>query len=95
LLRIELFFPAMLFVIAGRYLCFQTLYGTRLYWIFGAVLALAGYALFKLEAPVALSAFAGAAIEVVFASLLWASERQAAGVPAASLSPGSTAKHRS
>lgn len=31
LLRVELFFPAMLFVIGGRYLCFQTLYGNRLY----------------------------------------------------------------
>lgn len=83
LLRIELFFPAMLFVIAGRYLCFQTLYGTRLYWIFGAALALAGYALFKLEAPVALSAFTGAGIEIVFAGLLQAAARHKVDMPTA------------
>ena len=70
LLRPELFFPAMLFVIAGRYLCFQTLYGNRLYWIFGAVLAVAGYGLVRFNAPVVLGAAAGAAIEIVFAGLL-------------------------
>jgi hypothetical protein len=70
LLRIDLFFPAMLFVIGGRYLCFQTLYGIRMYWLFGATLALAGYGLAVLQAPVALSGFTGAAIEAVFACLL-------------------------
>lgn len=84
LLRVDLFFPAMLFVIGGRYLCFQTLYGNRLYWIFGAVLALAGYGIVKLNAPVALGAFAGAAIEAVFAGLLMAGARRVAGVQAAS-----------
>lgn len=84
LLRIDLFFPAMLFVIGGRYLCFQTLYGYRLYWIFGAVLALAGYGLAKLNAPVALGGFAGAVIETVFACLLLAGARREAGMQAAS-----------
>lgn len=71
LLRIELFFPAMLFVIGGRYLCFQTLHGIRLYWVCGAVLTLAGYGLVKLHAPIALGGFAGAAIECVFACILF------------------------
>lgn len=79
LLRIDLFFPAMLFVIGGRYLCFHTLFGNRLYWIFGAVLALAGYGLATLNAPVALGAFAGAAIEITFAGLLLAGERRETG----------------
>lgn len=70
LLRIDLFFPAMLFVIGGRYLCFQTLYGIRMYWIFGATLALAGYGLAVLQAPVALSGLTGAAIEIVFGCCL-------------------------
>jgi hypothetical protein len=78
LLRIELFFPAMLFVIGGRYLCFQTLYGNRLYWIIGAVLALAGYGLAQLNAPAAVGGFAGAVIEIVFAGLLLAGTRREA-----------------
>jgi hypothetical protein len=84
LLRIDLFFPAMLLVIAGRYLCAQTLYGTRLYWIFGAVLALSGYCLARFNAPVALGGFAGALSEVVFAGLLLAGARRHAVVRAAS-----------
>lgn len=74
LYRIDLFFPAMLFVIAGRYLCFHTLYGSRLYWVLGGVLALAGYGLAQLHAPVALSALTGGLIEIVFAGLLWAGD---------------------
>lgn len=84
LLRIDLFFPAMLFVIGGRYLCFQTLFGNRVYWIFGAVLALAGYGLASLHAPVALGAFTGAAIEIAFAALLLVGTRREAGTAAAS-----------
>lgn len=80
LLRPEWFFPAMLCVIGGRYLCFQTLYGNRLYWIFGAVLALAGYALFQLKAPVAVGAFTGAAIEILFGGLLLAGARRGARI---------------
>lgn len=77
--RIALFFPAMLFVIGGRYLCFQALYGNRLYWLFGAVLALAGYGLAASGAPVALGAFAGAAIEIVFAGVLLMGARRESG----------------
>jgi hypothetical protein len=84
LLRIDLFFPAMLFVIGGRYLCAQMLYGYRLYWIFGAVLALAGFCLAESNAPVALGGFAGAMIEIVVACLLLAGARREAGMQAAS-----------
>jgi len=70
LLRIEWFFPAMLFVIGGRYLTFATLYGMRIYLLFGAVLALAGYALGSRGAGAAAGAFAGAAIEVGFGAFM-------------------------
>ena len=80
LLRIDLFFPAMLFVIGGRYLCFQTLYGNRLYWLIGAVLAVSGYGLAASNAPVALAAFAGALIEIGFAGVLLAGGRREAGI---------------
>lgn len=83
LFRIALFFPAMLFIIGGRYLCFHTLYGNRLYWVCGAVLALAGFGLFKLNAPVALGAFTGAMIEIVFAGIVLVGARREAGLQAA------------
>ena len=66
LVRIEWFFPAMLFVIGGRYLCFSTMYGMRLYWAFGAALALAGWGLGMTRAEPALAALSGAAIEIAF-----------------------------
>lgn len=82
--RIELFFPAMLLVIGGRYLCFHTLYGNRLYWAIGAVLGLAGYGLAALDAPPVLGAAAGALIEIVFSLVLLAGARREAGMgPAA------------
>jgi hypothetical protein len=76
--RADLFFPAMLLVIGGRYLCFQVLYGSRLYWVCGALLAMAAYGLAALHAPPALGGFAGAAIEAVFAAVLLVRTRQAA-----------------
>ena len=71
-LRMEWFFPAMLLVIGGRYLTFQSLYGLRIYWLLGAVLCLAGLALALTKAPVPVSALSGAAIELVFAGLVFA-----------------------
>lgn len=76
--RIELFFPAMLFVIGGRYLTFATMFGTKLFWVCGAVLALAGYQLARLHAEPALAAFAGGAIEIVFGIVVLAGLRRGA-----------------
>lgn len=67
LYRIDLFFPAMLLVIGGRYLTFHTMYGMRVYWACGATLAAAAYALAVLRATPAQGALAGAAIEAAFA----------------------------
>jgi hypothetical protein len=66
LYRMEWFFPAMLLVIGGRYLTFATLYGMRLYWVCGLVLALAGYVLVRLGAAPAAAAFTGGALEAGF-----------------------------
>ena len=71
MLRIEWFFPTMLLVIGGRYLTFQTLFGLRLYWVFGAMLCAVGLALAFGRAPAVAGAFAGAAIELVFAAILF------------------------
>jgi hypothetical protein len=70
LVRVEWFFPAVLMIIGGRYLAFQTLYGLRIYWACGAVLCMAGLALGLTRAPVPAGAFAGAAIELVAGLLI-------------------------
>lgn len=75
LVRSEWFFPAMLLVIGGRYLTFSTIYGTRLYWVCGAVLAAAAWVLAAPNAAPALGAFSGAAIEAVFGIALLVAAR--------------------
>jgi hypothetical protein len=74
--RLDLFFPAMLFVIGGRYLTFSTVYGMRIYWVFGAALALAAYALAAAGAPPVAGGFAGAAIEIAFAVAIFINARR-------------------
>ena len=82
--RIELFFPAMLFVIGGRYLTFATVFGTKLFWVCGAVLGLAGYVLAMRHAAPVVGAFTGAAIEITFGCILAFSHRDAKDVAPAS-----------
>ena len=60
------FFVAMLLVIGGRYLVFGTLYGMRLYWALGLVLAGAGFVMAWLGAAAVVIVAVGAAIEWVF-----------------------------
>ncbi|HEY0489810.1 MAG TPA: hypothetical protein VGD30_09890 [Telluria sp.] len=81
--RLDLFFPAVLLIIGGRYLTFATLYGTKVYWACGAALALAAYPLAVLNATPAIGAFTGGAIEVAFALAVFASaERSERGAAA-------------
>jgi hypothetical protein len=61
--RVEWFFPALLLLIGGRYLTFQTLYGMCAYWVGGVALAAAGVALAIVGAPVYVGAFSGAVVE--------------------------------
>jgi hypothetical protein len=74
--RVEWFFPAMLVLIGGRYLTFQTLYGLRSYWICGAVLCLAGVGLVFAHAPAAMAAGSGSLVELVFAGVLFSQSRR-------------------
>jgi hypothetical protein len=69
--RAEWFFPAMLLIIGGRYLTFQTLYGMRLYWLFGCALLTGAAILIMLQAVPVVGAFAGGIIEVAFAAALF------------------------
>lgn len=82
-LRIEWFFPAMLLVIGGRYLTFQSIYGLKVYWALGAVLCAAGFGLALLRAPVAVSALLGGLIELGFSLFVLFQARRMA-VPNAS-----------
>ncbi|AOS44720.1 hypothetical protein Verru16b_01787 [Lacunisphaera limnophila] len=68
--RVELFFPAMLIVIGGRYLTFHTLYGRRVYWLCGTALASLGLLAALQELPVAASTFGGAVIEAAIAAIV-------------------------
>ena len=77
-LRLEWFFPAMLLLIGGRYLTFQTLYGLRIYWVLGGVLCILGVALAMARVPAPVSAFAGGVVEVIFAGLVFRQARSAA-----------------
>lgn len=65
------FFQGMLLIIGGRYLSFSTLYGLKTYWILGASLGVAGFALFFLEANPTVSAFTGSILELCFGCFLW------------------------
>ncbi len=77
------FFPAMLLVIGGRYLCFATIFGARIYWILGGSLVAAAYLLFKIDASPALGAFTGSALEIVFSPVIfWMAIREANTTPA-------------
>ncbi len=78
LYRLEWFFPAMLFVIGGRYLTFATLYGSRVYWLCGGLLAMAGYLLVTVNAAPATAAWAGAGIEAAFATYIFVAARRRA-----------------
>jgi hypothetical protein len=79
--HIELFFPAMLFVIGGRYLTFATLFGRKVFWVCGAALALAGYFLATRQAPPAAGAFAGSVIEIAFAFVILMDTRRVGRPP--------------
>lgn len=68
---VELFFPAMLLIIGGRYLTFGFLYGMRAFWVLGFALAGAAFLLAPLNAPPAVCAVTGATIELVFAVTLF------------------------
>ncbi len=83
-LQITWFFPAMLMVIGGRYLTFSTMYGLRLFWACGAILAAAGCALVLGHANLVSGALTGGLIELLFAGLLFQAARRASGTVALS-----------
>lgn len=73
--RLEWFFPAMMLVIAGRYLTFSTLYGLRVYWVFSIALVVGAFTCLGLQAPVYIGGLAGGLIEIVFAVIIYISRK--------------------
>uniref|UniRef100_UPI0031398347 DUF7010 family protein n=1 Tax=Marinimicrobium sp. C2-29 TaxID=3139825 RepID=UPI0031398347 len=69
--KLEWFFPAMLLVIGGRYLTFNTMYGNRVFWTFGASLVATAFILVVLDAPVYVGGLAGGIIELFFTAVLF------------------------
>lgn len=67
----EWFYSAMLLVIAGRYLTFNTLYGNRVFWLFSIVMVIAAFALLALHAPSYLGGIVGGIIELLFALIIY------------------------
>lgn len=68
--RMEWFFPAVLMIIGGRYLTFASMFGTRIYWVLGALLGLVAVLGFRFSLPPHATAFAGASAEILFGLLL-------------------------
>jgi hypothetical protein len=74
--RVDWFFAVTLLIIGGRYLTFATVYGNKVYWACGFMLAAAGFASLVLGVSFAAGAFAGAALEAAFAVVIFAQERK-------------------
>jgi hypothetical protein len=70
------FYPIMLLVIGARYFTFATIYGNRLFWVLGGVLALIGGATIAVVAVApSVAAIAGGAVEIVFGLALLMRDR--------------------
>jgi hypothetical protein len=60
----------MLLAIGVRYLIFNTLYGTKIYWILGASLILFGALCIVLDANFILGSFIGGVTEIIFSIII-------------------------
>jgi hypothetical protein len=70
-LQVEWFYPIMLMIIGVRYLVFNTLYGTRIYWILGAILMISGMLCILFNANFIIGVFIGGLTEIVFSLLIF------------------------
>lgn len=76
--NVSLFFPAMLLVIAGRYLTFSTLYGMKSYYLLGGLLGAAAIPVAIVQPAAFVGGVTGGVIELVFAAALLISNREKA-----------------
>ena len=71
----EYFFPIMLMTIGIRYIIFQSIYGMKLYWIFGITLAVLGVLSLVTNQPFHIPAIIGGIVELIFAILIIKKEK--------------------
>lgn len=71
LVKAEWFFLGMLMIISGRYLTFATIYGMRIYWILGAILAAISYTLYNMKTDSFTCALTGGIIEMIFGIIIY------------------------
>ncbi len=69
-IRPNWFFLIMILIIGGRYLIFSSIYGMRIYWVFGATLILSGIAGSFFNAPFHLIGLIGGIIEILFSCII-------------------------
>jgi len=69
-IRPNWFFSIMILIIGGRYLLFSSIYGMRIYWIFGATLILSGIGGFLLNKHFYLIGIVGGVIEIIFSFII-------------------------
>ena len=72
----EWFFQAMMMIIGGRYLTFNSIYGIRLYWILGALLGIASFLLFTFHVKSFGSILTGSLIEIIFGFFMFVTFRK-------------------
>jgi hypothetical protein len=70
-LQVDWFYPIMLMIIGVRYLVFNTLYGTKTYWVLGAMLIFFGMLCILLDANFVVGAFMGGITEIVFSLVIF------------------------
>ena len=64
------FFSIMILIIGGRYLIFSSIYGMRIYWVFGATLILAGIFGVLFNKQFHLMGIVGGIIEILFSFII-------------------------
>lgn len=75
-IRPNWFFPVMMLIIGGRYLMFSTIYGMRIYWLLGSILALSGALGFFFNSSFYLFGLVGGVLEILFSFVLISLERK-------------------
>jgi hypothetical protein len=75
-IRPNWFFPIMILIIGGRYLVFSSIYGMRIYWIFGTTLILSGVGGFLFNTPFHLIGLIGGIIEILFSFIIMYLEKR-------------------
>ena len=69
-IRSNWFFSIMILIIGGRYFIFSSIYGMRVYWVFGTVLILTGVVGFLFNTPFHVIGLTGGIIEILFSFII-------------------------